>query len=128
MKTILVPVERHDLIDSVLKAALLLGKSFESYIEGVALGPALSPFMAADAFGAMVVYNAEVERDDAAFREARSLFEEAMRGHGLSERQGESGGAWEMSRVVLNFGGRRCRVDGYAALEAGATGFSARCS
>jgi hypothetical protein len=34
----------------------------------------------------------------------------------------------EMSRVVLNFGGRRCRVDGYAALEAGATGFSARCS
>lgn len=33
-----------------------------------------------------------------------------------------------MSQSLLNFGGRRWRVEGYAALEAGATGFSAKCS
>ncbi len=31
-----------------------------------------------------------------------------------------------MSRSLLNFGERRCRVERYAALEAGATGFTAK--
>ncbi len=37
MKTILVPVEEHSLLRPVLDTALLLGRAFESYIEGFAV-------------------------------------------------------------------------------------------
>jgi hypothetical protein len=36
-KTILVPVEQYDLMDSTLQTALLLARQFDSYIEGFAL-------------------------------------------------------------------------------------------
>jgi hypothetical protein len=36
-KTILVPIEQHDLINSTLQTALLLARKFDSYIEGFAL-------------------------------------------------------------------------------------------
>ena len=36
-KTILVPVEQHHLMNSTLRTALLLGRMFDSYIEGFAL-------------------------------------------------------------------------------------------
>jgi nucleotide-binding universal stress UspA family protein len=38
MKSILVPVEEHTLLHPVLDTALLLGRTFDSYIEGFALG------------------------------------------------------------------------------------------
>jgi nucleotide-binding universal stress UspA family protein len=37
MKTILVPVEEHSLVHPVLETALLLGRRFDSYIEGFAI-------------------------------------------------------------------------------------------
>ena len=40
-KTILVPVEQHDLMASTLETALLLARSFDSYIEGFALRVAI---------------------------------------------------------------------------------------
>ena len=36
-KTILVPTEQHDLMNSTLETALLLARKFDSYIEGFAL-------------------------------------------------------------------------------------------
>ena len=36
-KTILVPIEQHDLVNSTLETALLLARKFDSYIEGFAL-------------------------------------------------------------------------------------------
>jgi hypothetical protein len=36
-KTILVPVEQHDLMNSTLQTALLLARKFDSYMEGFAL-------------------------------------------------------------------------------------------
>src|SRR5258708_33328727 len=36
-KTILVPIEQHDLVSSTLQTALLLARKFDSYIEGFAL-------------------------------------------------------------------------------------------
>jgi len=36
-RTILVPVEQHDLMSSTLETALCLAKKFDSYIEGFAL-------------------------------------------------------------------------------------------
>ena len=37
MKTILVPIEKHDDMQSVLQTALLLARRYDSYIEGVPL-------------------------------------------------------------------------------------------
>lgn len=39
MKSILVPVEDHGIVEPQLEAALRVGKAFESYIEGVAISP-----------------------------------------------------------------------------------------
>lgn len=39
MKSILVPIEDHGLIESQLEVALLLGRTFDSYIEGLAITP-----------------------------------------------------------------------------------------
>ncbi|WP_210484773.1 universal stress protein [Microvirga antarctica] len=39
MKSILVPIEDHGVIESVLDTALLLGQTFDSYIEGLAITP-----------------------------------------------------------------------------------------
>jgi nucleotide-binding universal stress UspA family protein len=39
MKTILVPIEDHGVVEPTLETALLLGRTFDSYIEGVAITP-----------------------------------------------------------------------------------------
>ncbi len=48
MKNILVPIESHSSINSVLATALLLGKRFGSYLEGMPLGPDLPDLVAFD--------------------------------------------------------------------------------
>ena len=48
MKNVLVPVELHSGVDSVLQTALLFARRFESYIEGVPLGPDLPDLVAFD--------------------------------------------------------------------------------
>ncbi|HWG04573.1 MAG TPA: universal stress protein [Beijerinckiaceae bacterium] len=48
MKTILVPIELHTAIDSVLATALLLGNSFGAIVEGMSLGPDLPDLVAFD--------------------------------------------------------------------------------
>ena len=48
MKSILVPVEDHDWMSEMLETALLLARQFDSYIEGIALGPDLAEIVAAD--------------------------------------------------------------------------------
>lgn len=48
MKSILVPMELHSSIDSVLATALLLGKHFGANIEGMSLGPDLPDLVAFD--------------------------------------------------------------------------------
>ena len=39
MKSILVPIEDHGVIESVLETAFLLGQNFDSYVEGLAITP-----------------------------------------------------------------------------------------
>ena len=48
MKNILVPIEMHSSIESVLRASVLLGRRFNSHIEGMALGPDLPDLVAFD--------------------------------------------------------------------------------
>ena len=48
MKNVLVPVELHSSIDSVLQTALLFARRFDSYVEGMPLGPDLPDLVAFD--------------------------------------------------------------------------------
>jgi nucleotide-binding universal stress UspA family protein len=76
MKTILVPVEQHDLLPSVLQTALLLARKFDSYIEGFALSPAMVELYALDPGGPLPIEFNENEAEMA--KEARRLFEKFM--------------------------------------------------
>jgi nucleotide-binding universal stress UspA family protein len=60
MKTILVPFEESDVVNSVLESACQTAKRFGSYVEGVYVQPALPAIASADGFG--VVTPAFVEK------------------------------------------------------------------
>ena len=77
MKTILVPVEDHDSMAAVLEAALLVARRFDSYVEGFAVQPAASEFVAVDPLSSLTMPqvadgDAQIERD------ARQRFESFM--------------------------------------------------
>jgi hypothetical protein len=81
-RTILVPVEQHDLMSSTLATALCLAQKFDSYIEGFALRVE-SP--AAHAMGdAAAVIIPKLEQDIAEnAKQTRGLFETFMQEHGV---------------------------------------------
>jgi len=80
MKTILVPIENHDAMQSTLETALLLGRRCDSYIEGFALRWAINEFMVGDVVGGMPL---ETYRQDIAeeAKKARQIFETFMQKH-----------------------------------------------
>jgi nucleotide-binding universal stress UspA family protein len=81
-KTILVPTEQHDLMNSTLETALLLARKFDSYIEGFALRVASSAAFAVGDVAAVAIPALEreiAERD----KQSRSLFESFMQEHGV---------------------------------------------
>ncbi len=86
MKSILVPVEQHDLMKSTLQTALLLAKSFDSYVEGFALFPAMVELYALDPGGPLPIEFNENEVELA--KEARSLFEDFLAGQGVAKAAG----------------------------------------
>lgn len=89
MKSILIPVDDHDLMPAAMQVALGVARKFDSYVEGAALGPDVAELVAADfsMSGALI--------DDRARRElfdrARRIFEKFMLEHGV-ERHRENGG------------------------------------
>jgi nucleotide-binding universal stress UspA family protein len=78
MKTILVPTESHDAMQSTLATALALGRRFDSYIEGFALRFRVNEFIAVDMAGAIPLETLREESLDEA-RRSRALFEAFMR-------------------------------------------------
>jgi nucleotide-binding universal stress UspA family protein len=81
-RTILVPVEQHDLMNSTLETALCLAQKFGSYIEGFALRVA-SPAAYAMA-DATAVTTPTFEQDIAEnAKQTRGLFETFMQQHGV---------------------------------------------
>jgi nucleotide-binding universal stress UspA family protein len=76
MKTILLPCEMHDYIDSTLRTACLFGSLFDSYIEGFPLRPVI-PALAADGIAVPIVYETIADPDAGA--KARQRFEATMR-------------------------------------------------
>jgi hypothetical protein len=54
-RTILVPIEQHDLMNSTLQTVLTLARQFDSYIEGFALQVDIPPAFAVGDVGAVPV-------------------------------------------------------------------------
>jgi hypothetical protein len=83
-RTILVPVEQHDLMNSTLETALCLAQKFDSYVEGFALrGANPAAYAMADA-AAVAVTIPTLERDIAEnAKQTRGLFEAFMQEHGV---------------------------------------------
>lgn len=77
MKSILVPVEEHVLIHSVLESALRLGQAVDGYLEGMAITPNMPPYIASDiAIGDPSFLDPQVRRERATA--SRRLFETFM--------------------------------------------------
>jgi nucleotide-binding universal stress UspA family protein len=81
-KTILVPIEQHDLMNATLETALVLARKFDSYIEGFALRVEFPAVFAIGDVGAVPIPALE---QDIAENEQRSrgLFESFMQAHGV---------------------------------------------
>jgi nucleotide-binding universal stress UspA family protein len=77
MKTILVPIEPHESIQSVLETALLVGGKFDAHIEGFALRPAIGNVVTMDPVNSLTVVSLR-ENDLEIIKEARGIFESFM--------------------------------------------------
>src|SRR5262245_66544711 len=81
-KTILVPVEQHDLMNSTLETALLLARKFDSHIEGFALRVEMPAVLAVADVSAVPIpaFEQEIAENE---KRSRSLFENFMQEHGV---------------------------------------------
>src|SRR5450830_1049481 len=73
MKTILVPMENHDAMQSALETALLLARPFGSYIEGFALRWEINEFAGGDIAGSfhLATYREDIAEEA---KQARQIF------------------------------------------------------
>src|SRR3989449_3109694 len=81
-KTLVVPIEPHDLMNATLQTALLLARKFDSYIEGFALRVELPAVFAIGDVGAVPIPALEQDIAENAQR-SRDLFESFMQAHGV---------------------------------------------
>ena len=90
MKTILVPTESHDAMQSALETALLLARRCDSYIEGFALRLAITEFIGADMAGGIPL---ETFKHDSVeeTKLARQVFEGFMQKHNVPRSTGKAG-------------------------------------
>ena len=89
MKSILVPTESHDAMQSALEAALLLARRCDSYIEGFALRLAITEFIGADMAGGFPL---ETFKDDSVedAKQARRIFKSFMQKHDVPRSTGKT--------------------------------------
>jgi nucleotide-binding universal stress UspA family protein len=90
MKAILVPVEPHNRVQSVLESALLLGRKFDAHIEGFALRPAMGNLVTMDPVSSLTVVSLR-DNDAEIVKQAQGIFESFMRDNGVTASAG--GGA-----------------------------------
>src|SRR3954465_9221981 len=83
MKTILVPMEPHDGMTSVLETALLLARKCDSYIEGFPLRFGISEFVAVDPAGSIPLESYRQESIEEA-AQARKMFDAFMTERGIA--------------------------------------------
>jgi nucleotide-binding universal stress UspA family protein len=80
MKTILVPAEKHDAMQSALETALLLARRYDSYIEGFVLPWVITEFLIGDVMGSIPVERYEHDTAEQVTK-ARHVFESFMQKH-----------------------------------------------
>jgi nucleotide-binding universal stress UspA family protein len=90
MKTLLVPVEPHDGIQSVLETALMLGSKLDAYVEGFALRPAIDNMVTMDPVNSLTVVSLR-ETDQEIVKEARAIFDSFMRDKVVLRPEGTGG-------------------------------------
>jgi nucleotide-binding universal stress UspA family protein len=83
MRTLLVPIEAHPLMQATLSTALTMARRFDAYIEGVPLRAVAADLYFTGAFGGLPVAR---EADDGGLgaQEQRKLFEEFMQTAGVA--------------------------------------------
>ena len=111
MKTILVPVENNDAMQSALETALLLARSCGSYIEGFPLRWEITDLGGGDIAGAfpLTTYEEDLAEDE---QQARRIFESYMQRHDVPQSTATTNGlsfAWlnsapEGANFVGNYG------------------------
>jgi len=82
MKTMLIPTERGESMSSALQTALLLARRFDSYIEGFALQPGISQFLAVDMGGSIATESFRQESIEEA-KKTKAMFEAFMQEQGV---------------------------------------------
>jgi nucleotide-binding universal stress UspA family protein len=105
MKSILMPVEDHALMDAVMQVAVSLARTFDSYIEGVAVGPDIAEFVAADFALSGVVLDDRTRRDFV--DHSRGLFEAFMTAHHIERARGDLQGpsyGWSGEALISDTG------------------------
>ena len=80
MKTILIPTEDHDAMPAVLEAARLIARSFDSYMEGFAVRPAIGTYVTVEPVSSLAISGA-FEEDTA--RQAHDMFDAFMVKHNV---------------------------------------------
>ena len=80
MKTILIPTEDHASMQAVLETARLIAQRFGGYMEGFAVYPAASDFVAVDPVSSLTIASMQ-EGDEEIERRAQGLFESFMQAH-----------------------------------------------
>src|SRR5258708_5351723 len=80
-KTILVPIEQHDVVSWTLQTALLLARKFDSYIEGFALRVEIPAVIAVVAAVPIPAFQQDITENE---KRSRSLFENFMQQHDVS--------------------------------------------
>jgi nucleotide-binding universal stress UspA family protein len=75
MKTILIPTEDHDCMPAVLEAARLVARTFDSYMEGFAIRPAVGTYVTVEPVSSLAISGAF---DEDTAREAQAAFEKSM--------------------------------------------------
>src|SRR5687767_6227895 len=96
MKSVLVPMEPHEGMTSVLETALLLARKCESYIEGFPLRFGISESVAVDPAGSIPLESYRQESLEEA-AQARKMFETFMTERGIPQSSGPAAGlscAW----------------------------------
>jgi nucleotide-binding universal stress UspA family protein len=107
IRTILVPVDTGDAMRSTLQTAVLLGRRFDGYIEGLAIRPPVMSVLSLDIPNMVELETAEYF-DAQSRRNSRDLFQDFMQGQRVPRREQGSGG--------LSFGWRDTAPDGYTFL------------
>lgn len=80
MKTILIPTEDHDTMPAVLQTARLIARTFDSYMEGFAIRPAVGTYVTVEPVSSLAISGAF---DEDTAREAQAAFEKFMTESGV---------------------------------------------